>query len=96
MLIEAPKSTVLAKPDLHGVTENRAVLGGYFIAMGIATLIFVSVEMYRMADLGCLTVSFVCLISMIIDKSLVRSNYISLPFELLFEVVLFCKLYKLI
>ena len=88
----APKAvqgfTGLSLPGGRGVTEVRAVLGGFFIALGAAPLLFASAEMYLMLGIAYLAVGFVRAVSMFLDKSLERSNYISLAVELILGIIL--------
>ena len=88
----APKSvrgfTGLELPGGRGVTEVRAVLGGFFIALGAAPLIFQSPDMYLMLGVAYLVVGVVRAVSMFVDQSLVKSNFISLAVEILFGVIL--------
>jgi hypothetical protein len=72
----------------RGVTEIRSVLGGLFIALGAAPLLFNQPVAYQVLGLGYLTIGVVRLVSMIVDKSVVSSNVISLVFEFVFGVIL--------
>jgi hypothetical protein len=72
----------------RGITEIRAVLGGFFIALGIAPLILNSPVAYLMLGIAYLGVALVRGISMFVDKSVVRSNVISLAVEIIFGVIL--------
>jgi hypothetical protein len=72
----------------RGITEIRAVLGGFFIALGAAPFILNAAAAYRMLGIAYLVVAVVRAVSMIIDKSIVQSNIISLLFEVVFGVVL--------
>ncbi len=72
----------------RGITEIRAVLGALFIALGAAPLILQASAAYQMLGIGYLTVGVVRTVSMFIDQSVVRSNLISVAFELVFGVIL--------
>jgi len=72
----------------RGVTEIRAVLGGFFVALGAAPLILQAPAAYRMLGLAYLVVAAVRAVSMFIDKSVVQSNIISLVAEIVFGIVL--------
>ena len=72
----------------RGVTEIRSVLGGLFIALGAAPLLLNQPAAYQMLGLAYLAIGVVRLVSMIIDKSIVSSNIISLAFEFVFGVIL--------
>jgi hypothetical protein len=72
----------------RGVTEIRAVLGAFFIALGAAPLILRVAETYRMLGIAYLVVAAVRAVSMFIDGSVVRSNVISLAVEIVFGIIL--------
>lgn len=80
--------TGLEAPGGRGITEIRAVLGGFFVALGAAPLIFNSPDMYLMLGIAYLGVAAVRLVSMFVDKSLVQSNYISLATEVILGIIL--------
>lgn len=88
----APKAvqgfTGLSLPGGRGVTEVRAVLGGFFIALGAAPLLFNSADMYLMLGIAYLAVGGVRAVSMFLDKSLERSNFISLVVEIVLGIIL--------
>jgi hypothetical protein len=72
----------------RGISEIRAVLGGLFLALGVAPLVLNEPTAYRMVGIGYLTVGAVRVVSMLIDKSVIQSNLISLAVEIVFGVVL--------
>lgn len=72
----------------RGITEIRAVFGGFFLALGIAPLILQSATAYLMLGIAYLVVAGVRTISMFVDKSLDQSNIISVAIEILFGVIL--------
>lgn len=80
--------TGLELPGGRGITEVRAVLGGFFIALGAAPLIFGSKDMYLMLGVAYFGVGAVRAVSMFVDKSLVRSNFISLAVEIILGIIL--------
>lgn len=80
--------TGLELPGGRGITEVRAVLGGFFIALGAAPLFFGSSDMYLMLGIAYLVVGAVRAVSMFVDKSLVQSNYISLAVEIILGIIL--------
>lgn len=80
--------TGLELPGGRGVTEVRAILGGFFIALGAAPIIFGSPDMFLMLGIACLVVAAVRFVSMFIDKSLVQSNYISVATEVILGIIL--------
>jgi hypothetical protein len=72
----------------RGVTEIRAVLGGAFIALGAMPLLTRTPEAFRMLGIVYLVIGAARIVGMILDKSLVRSNLISLAAEIVFGGVL--------
>jgi hypothetical protein len=80
--------TGLELPGSRGVTEVRAILGGFFVGLGAAPLIFGSPDMYLMLGIAYLVVAAVRFVSMFIDQSLEKSNYISLVTEVLLGIIL--------
>jgi len=87
-----PKSvfgfTGLSAPGGRGITEIRAVLGAFFIALGAVPLYYRLPQTYVMLGVAYLVVALVRLVSMFVDRSVVRSNIISLVVEIIFGVIL--------
>jgi len=71
----------------RGITELRAVLGALFIALGVAPL-FLGAPAYLMLGIGYLAIGAVRAVSMIVDRSVVQSNVISLVTEIILGVIL--------
>ena len=71
----------------RGITELRAVLGGLFIALGLAPL-FLGPVAYLMLGIGYLAIGAVRAVSMVLDRSVVQSNVISLITEIVLGVIL--------
>ena len=71
----------------RGITEIRAVLGGLFIALGLAPLAL-GPTAYLMLGIGYLAIGAVRAVSMIVDRSAVQSNYISLISEIVLGLIL--------
>ena len=86
-----PQSTVsftgLQPVGGRGISEIRAVLGGLFVVLGCAPL-FLKGETYRMLGWAYLGIALVRSISIVLDKSSVQSNWISLAVEIVFGIVL--------
>jgi hypothetical protein len=80
--------TGLAMPGPRGVSEVRAILGGLFIGLGLAPLIYTAPETYRMLGIGYAAIGAARLFSIIVDKSTERSNLISLAVEIIFAAIL--------
>lgn len=72
----------------RGITEIRSVLGGFFVALGAAPLLLNSPSAYTMLGIAYLVVGLVRGVSMIVDKSVERSNNISLVVEIIFGIIL--------
>jgi hypothetical protein len=80
--------TGLSASGPRGITEIRAVLGGFFVALGAIPLILNVPETYQMLGITYLAVAVVRTASMIIDKSVVQSNVISVVAEIIFGIIL--------
>ena len=72
----------------RGITEIRAVLGAFFVALGAVPLILGSDATYLMLGIAYLVVGAVRAVSMFVDRSVERSNVISLVAEIIFGVIL--------
>ena len=80
--------TGLSAPGPRGITEIRAILGGAFIGLGAAPLILNEPEAYVMLGITYLVIAAARAAGMILDKSVVRSNVISLATEIVLGVIL--------
>ena len=87
-----PKSiygfTGLSAESGRGITEIRAVFGGFFVALGVFPLISQTAIAYQMLGTAYLVVAVTRTISMIADRSIEKSNFISIVSEILFGIVL--------
>jgi len=85
-----PKSikgfTGLIADGPRGITEIRSVMGGVFIALGV--LPFFESCAYLALGVTYLVIGAIRLVSMLVDKSVERSNLISLAVEVVFGIVL--------
>jgi hypothetical protein len=72
----------------RGITEIRAVMGGLFIGIGLAPLILSSPAVFQALGIMYLAIAVVRAISMILDRSVMQSNTISLLVEIVFGAVL--------
>jgi hypothetical protein len=72
----------------RGITEIRTVLGGLFIALGAIPLVTGEALAYWILGVVYLVLGVVRAVSMVIDKSIVTSNIISLGFEIVAGVIL--------
>ena len=74
--------TGLGEPSERGVTEIRAVFGGGFLGMGLAPLLLNTPAAYQMLGITYLCIGTGRFIGMVLGRSWVRSNWISLAFEI--------------
>jgi len=73
----------------RGISEIRAVLGGLFIALGVAPLLLNVPAAYQMLGIAYLGIAVVRAVSMfVLDNSVIQSNSISLAIEIVFGVIL--------
>ena len=84
----AEKFTGLTAPGPRGISEIRAVLGGMFVGLGTATLIYQSPSAYGTLGIGYLGIGVVRAGSIYFDKASTPSNLVSLAFEMVFGVLL--------
>jgi hypothetical protein len=80
--------TGLVPKGPRGITEIRAVLGAFFVALGTVPLILNDPATYQMLGITYLVVALVRTASMMVDKSVVQSNIISVVVEIIFGVIL--------
>ena len=80
--------TGLEAPGPRGITEIRAVMGGVFIGLGIAPLVLASPAAYQMLGIMYVVVAAIRAVSMVMDRSVMQSNVISLVVEVIFGVIL--------
>lgn len=71
----------------RGISEIRAVLGGLFIALGVAPLYFKG-DTFKMLGWAYLGIAIVRCASIFFDNSSVQSNWISLAVEIVFGIIL--------
>jgi hypothetical protein len=72
----------------RGVTEIRSIMGGLLIGLGLAPLLLSSPAAYRMLGFSYLSIAAVRAVSIVVDKSAVQSNLISLAVEVVFGLLL--------
>ena len=80
--------TGLNAPGGRGITEIRSVMGGLFIGLGIAVFLLGTREVYQMLGIMYFAIGAVRVVSMVLDKSIVQSNIISLIVEIVFGIIL--------
>jgi hypothetical protein len=64
------------------------VLGGGFVGLGVAPLILNAPEAYRMLGITYLVIAVARVAGLVLDRSVERSNLISLGFEIVAGVLL--------
>jgi len=72
----------------RGITEMRAIFGGLFIALGLYPIVIGGPIAYEMLGWAYLSIAVVRLVSIFLDKSSSRSNWISFAVELVFGAIL--------
>ena len=80
--------TGLVADGPRGITEIRAIMGGDFIGLGMAPLILGAPEAYRTLGITYLVIAVIRAVSMIVDRSVMSSNTVSLVVEILFGIIL--------
>jgi len=72
----------------RGITEIRAVMGGFFVALGLASLLLTNPAAYKMLGIAYIGVATVRAVSIVVDRSYTQSNLISLVIEVILGVIL--------
>lgn len=72
----------------RGVTEIRSILGGFFVGLGGAVLLLNDPAAYMTLGISYLVVALVRAISMFVDRSVERSNVISVVTEVILGIIL--------
>ena len=81
--------TGLQAPGGRGISEIRAILGGLFIALGLAPLLLNDPLAYRMLGIANVGIAAARAISMfVLDNAVTPTNSTSLVFEVAFSVIL--------
>ncbi|MCJ7717550.1 MAG: DUF4345 family protein [Anaerolineales bacterium] len=86
--LKVPGFTGLEPNGGRGMTEIRTILGALFVGLGAAVLFYNSSEGYTILGITYLAMGLVRGISILVDKSAVSSNIISLIVELVFGIIL--------
>lgn len=79
--------TGLEATGVRGISEIRAIFGGLFIGLGIAPF-FLGLPAYKMLGIAYLAIAVARVVSIVIDKSYVQSNLISLAIEIVLGLIL--------
>lgn len=86
--ISAGKFTGLIPEGGRGVTEIRAVLGMFFVALGVYPILFPVATAFHMLGFAYLLVGAARLISIFVDRSGNQSNWISVASEFALGAIL--------
>lgn len=80
--------TGLVVPGSRGITEIRAILGGGFIGLGLAPLFLNVPQAFQMLGIAYLAIALARIAGLILDRSIERSNLISLAVEIVAAFIL--------
>ena len=80
--------TGLQPSSPRGITEIRAVMGGMFVGLGIAAVVLNTPQTFKMIGICYAVIAVIRTISMVLDKSVTRSNTISLIAETALAITL--------
>ena len=80
--------TGLSAPGPRGITEIRAILGGGFVGLGLAPLVLGEPAAYKTLGIVYLVIAAARIAGIVLDKSLERSNWISLAVEIVAGIIL--------
>ena len=84
----ALRFTGLAAPSPRGISEVRAVLGGVFVGLGIAALLYQTQAAFGTIGIVYLAIAVVRVASIFVDRASTGSNWWSLAFEVVCGVLL--------
>lgn len=80
--------TGLVAEGARGVSEIRSVLGGVFVGLGVAALLYQAPEVFATLGIGYLAIGAVRLGSIAWDRASTASNWASLAFEVVCGMLL--------
>ena len=80
--------TGLEPSEARGTTEIRAVTGGTFLGLATACILLKSPIAFTMLGICYAAIAVIRAISMVLDKSVSRSNVISLGAEIILAILL--------
>ncbi len=86
--LKVPGFTGLTPNGGRGITEIRTILGALFVGLGAVVLFYRSPEAYMILGVTYLAMALVRGISIIVDRSAVSSNIISLVVEIVIGFLL--------
>jgi hypothetical protein len=80
--------TGLEASSPRATSEIRSVMGGTFIGLGLAALLFPVREVFLTLAIAYAAIGLIRLVTIFLDKATEKSNWISLATEILLVVVL--------
>lgn len=80
--------TGLEASSPRATSEIRSVMGGTFIGLGLAALIFPVREVFLTLAIAYAAIGLIRLVTIFLDKAAERSNWISLATEIVLVIVL--------
>ena len=80
--------TGLEASSPRATTEIRAVMGGTFVGLGLAALLFPVREVFMTLGIAYAAIALIRTGSMFLDKAVEKSNLISLATEIVLVIVL--------
>jgi hypothetical protein len=80
--------TGLEASSPRATSEIRAVMGGVFLGLAVAVLIFRTPEVFKMLGIAFAAIAVVRALSIVFDHAAVQSNVISLISEIALAVIL--------
>jgi len=72
----------------RGISEIRSVLGGLFVGLGVAALVYRTSSAFGTLGIGYLGIALVRVASILADRAGTASNWVSLVSEIAFGVLL--------
>jgi len=84
----AERFTGLTASGPRGISEIRAVLGGLFVGLAIAVLIYRTSSAFGTLGIGYLGIAFVRAASIFADSASTPTNWASLAAEVIFGILL--------
>ena len=80
--------TGLEASSPRATSEIRAVMGGVFVGLVVAVLLFRTPEVFKMLGIAFAAIALVRAISIVVDHAAVQSNIISLASEIVLAIIL--------
>jgi len=80
--------TGLVASSPRATSEIRAVMGGVFVGLAVAVVLFRTPEAFKMLGIAFAAIALVRGISIVVDHAAVQSNLISLASEIVLALIL--------